>query len=176
MDAHNLCQTPTTYRLLRLEYLVGLLVAAGFFLAHLDEVRWWVALLLFAHIDLIGYLPGALAHRRSPDGRIPRVYYVLYNTMHSLLTQALVVGAWMWLVGPEWALLVVPIHLFGDRGLFGNFVKPFTVAFEPRPHPAVQSALADFATVPWHAWPPAEPGRDGQRMAAGRGPEHGLVP
>ncbi|MFJ5271735.1 hypothetical protein [Streptomyces sp. NPDC088358] len=150
MDGHNLCQTPTTYRLLRLEYLLGLLVAAGFFLAHLAEVRWWVAVGLFTYVDVIGYLPGALAYHRSPDRQVSRVYYVLYNTMHSLSVQGLVLGAWVLAYGWEWALLVLPIHLFGDRALFGNFAKSFTVSFEPVPHPAVQSALRDFATVPWH--------------------------
>ena len=38
--------------------------------------------------------------------------------------------------GAEWALLVVPIHLCGDRALFGNFLKPFRVPFEPAPLPA----------------------------------------
>ncbi|MFF4836301.1 hypothetical protein [Streptomyces sp. NPDC001315] len=150
MDGHNLCQTPTTYRLLRLEYLLGLLVSAGFFLAHLDQVRWWAAAALFLYVDLIGYLPGAVAYHRSPDQRISRVYYVLYNTMHSLSVQGVVLGAWVLLYGWEWALLVLPIHLCGDRALFGNFTKSFTVSFEPRPHPSVQSALRDFATVPWH--------------------------
>jgi hypothetical protein len=150
VDGRNLCQTPTTYRLLRLEYLLGLLTAAGFFLAHLSEIRWWVAAALFLYVDLIGYLPGALAYHRRRDRRISRVYYVLYNTMHSLSVQGAVVGAWVLLWGWEWALLVLPIHLFGDRALFGNFIKPFTVSFEPLPHPAVQDALRDFATVPWH--------------------------
>ena len=153
MDQHNLCQTPTTYRLLRLECLLGLLVAAGFLIAHLDEVRWWPAALLFVYIDVIGYLPGAVAYHFSRDKRISRTYYVLYNTTHSVITQSFVVAAWIWLVRPEWALLVVPIHLFGDRALFGNFIKSFTVSFEPEPHPAVQVALRDFATVPWHSWP-----------------------
>ncbi|MEU8995302.1 hypothetical protein AB0952_11565 [Streptomyces caniferus] len=155
MDTHNLCQTPTTYRLLRLEYLLGLAVAAGFFVAHLGEVRWWVAVVLFAYIDVIGYLPGAVAFRRSADGRIHRAYYVLYNLMHSLGFQGLVVGGWIWAVGPEWALLVIPLHLCGDRGLFGNFVKSFTVSFEPVAHPAVGAALREFATVPWYALTPS---------------------
>ncbi|MGW8881362.1 hypothetical protein [Streptomyces mirabilis] len=150
VDGHNLCQTPTTYRLLRLEYLLGLLVAAGFFLAHLAEVRWWVAVVLFVYVDVIGYLPGALAYHRSPDQQVSRVYYVLYNTMHSLSVQGTVLGAWVLAHGWEWALLVLPIHLFGDRALFGNFAKSFTVSFEPVPHPAVQGPLRDFATVPWH--------------------------
>ncbi|MGI5260723.1 hypothetical protein [Streptomyces angustmyceticus] len=156
MDTHNLCQTPTTYRLLRLEYLLGLAVAAGFFVAHLGAVRWWVAVVLFAYIDVIGYLPGAVAFRRSRDGRIHRAYYVLYNLMHSLAFQGLVVAGWIWAAGPEWALLVVPIHLCGDRGLFGNFVKSFTVPFEPAAHPAVGAALRTFATVPWYALPPSD--------------------
>jgi hypothetical protein len=136
MDAANRFDTRTTYRLIRLEYLVGLVVALVLFVVHLGEVRWLPAVGLFVHIDLIGYLPGAIAYHRSASKRIGRVYYVLYNTMHSLVTQALVVGLWAWLTGWEWALLAVPIHLFGDRALFGNFLKPFTVHFEPVPHPA----------------------------------------
>lgn len=135
MDQANPFETPTTFRLHRAEYLVGLAVSGGLLIAHADEVRWLPALLLFAYIDVIGYLPGALAHRRSPDKRIPKVYYVLYNTMHSLITQGAVAALWCWLVRPEWALLVLPLHLCGDRGLFGNFLKPFALPFEPEPAP-----------------------------------------
>lgn len=136
MDAVNRFETPTTFALVRAEYCAGLALSAGLFLWHLDEVRWPVALALFAYIDVIGYLPGALAHHRAAGGPVPRAYYVLYNAMHSWLTAGAVVALWAWLVRPEWALLAVPIHLCGDRGLLGNFLKPFAVAFEPKPHPA----------------------------------------
>jgi hypothetical protein len=86
---------------------------------------------MFFYIDLIGYIPGAIAFRRSPDGRISKVYYVLYNTMHSMLTQGAVIALWGFTVGWEWALLFIPWHLFGDRGVFGNFMKPFSLPFEP---------------------------------------------
>lgn len=131
MDSHNLFCTPVTYRLLRLEYAVALVGAALLLLQHLTEVRWWAFVALFVYIDLIGYLPGALACRRSGGGPISRRYYVLYNAMHSLVTAAVVAGAWCLLVGPEWALLALPLHLFGDRALFGSFLKPFGVGFEP---------------------------------------------
>lgn len=160
MDARNLFESTTTYRLIRLEYLVGLIVCFYFLLSHLGEVAWLPAVLLFVYIDVIGYIPGAIAFHRSRTKRISKAYYVLYNTMHSMATQAVVVIAWCLLFGPSWALLVIPIHLFGDRALFGNFLKPFSVAFEPQTHPAftrlrqeveqpvgaeapVQSALAD---------------------------------
>lgn len=136
MDAANRFETRTTYRLIRLEYLVGLIACLVLFVVHIDEVRWLPAVGLFVYIDLIGYLPGAIAFHRSRSGRIPKVYYVLYNTMHSLATQSAVIGLWAWLIGWEWALLAIPIHLFGDRALFGNFLKPFAVPFEPAPHPA----------------------------------------
>jgi len=145
MDAKNLFETPATYWLIRLEYAVGLAVAAGFFLAHADEVRWLPAIGLFVYIDLIGYIPGAIAHHRAHGGRIPRAYYVLYNVMHSLATQTLVALAWIWLFGAEWALLALPIHLFGDRALFGNFLKPFGLSFEPVAHPAYERLRRDFA-------------------------------
>ncbi|WP_406002934.1 hypothetical protein [Streptomyces sp. NBC_00829] len=144
MDARNLFETPVTYRLIRLEYGLGLVVAAVLFFAHLDEVRWLPAVGLFVYIDLVGYLPGAIAYRRSPDKRISKVYFVLYNVMHSLVTQGLVVLAWIWMWGAEWALLAIPIHLFGDRALFGNYLKPFALSFEPEAHPAYVGLLDRF--------------------------------
>ncbi len=43
---------------------------------------------------------------------------------------------WVLAFGWEWALLAIPIHLLGDRALFGNALKPFSVPFEPEAHPA----------------------------------------
>lgn len=143
MDHANRFDTPTTYRLLRLEYLIGLGVSIVLLVAHLSEVRWGPAAVLFLSIDLIGYLPGAIAYHRSRTRRISRIYYVLYNTTHSLATHAVVVGLWALLIGWEWALLAIPIHLFGDRALFGNFLKPFAVPFEPAPHPAFARLVAE---------------------------------
>ncbi|MFI7676229.1 hypothetical protein [Actinophytocola sp. NPDC049390] len=136
MDAVNRFDTRTTHLLMRLENLIALGVCVALFVLHIDEVRWLPAVLLFVYIDVIGYLPGALAFHRSPTKRIPKVYYVLYNTMHTFSTQFVVVGAWVLVFGWEWALLAIPIHLFGDRALFGNTLKPFAVSFEPAPHPA----------------------------------------
>lgn len=135
MDNRNLFETRTTYRLLRAEYLVALVVCAVLLVLHRDAVRWWAFAVLFLYIDVIGYLPGALAHRMAQGARISKGYYVLYNCMHSLLSAALVGMLWVWLVGPEWALLALPLHLFGDRAIFGNFLKPFGVGFEPAVHP-----------------------------------------
>lgn len=136
MDAVNRFDTRTTHLLMRLENLIALGVCLALFAIHLDEVRWLPAVLLFVYIDLIGYVPGALAFHRSPTKRIPKVYYVLYNTMHTFSTQFVVAGIWVLVFGWEWALLAIPIHLFGDRALFGNTLKPFAVSFEPAPHPA----------------------------------------
>lgn len=136
MDHVNRFESRVTFRLLRWEYGVALLVCAALFLLHLSEVRWWVAVLLFVYIDLIGYIPGAIAFRRSDNGRISKVYYVLYNTMHSFVTHAVVLGVWAAVAGFEWAFLAVPIHLCGDRALFGNFLKSFRVQFEPVAVPA----------------------------------------
>ncbi|MGI5450827.1 hypothetical protein ACQEVM_34655 [Streptomyces sp. CA-243310] len=136
MDHVNRFESRVTFRLLRAEYAVALVVSAVLFLLHLSEVRWWVAVLLFVYIDLIGYIPGAMAFRRAENGRIPKVYYVLYNTMHSFVTHAVVLGVWAAIAGFEWAFLAVPIHLCGDRALFGNFLKSFHVRFEPVAVPA----------------------------------------
>ncbi|WP_030565783.1 membrane protein [Streptomyces aureocirculatus] len=131
MDQANPFETPKTFAVHRAEYLVGFAVSTGLIIAHFGEINWWVWIGLFLYIDLIGYIPGAIAFKRSGGRPIPKAYYVLYNVMHSLITQAAVVGLWCWWFGPEWALLAIPWHLSGDRGLFGNFMKSFALPYEP---------------------------------------------
>ncbi|MGP2440261.1 hypothetical protein [Streptomyces sp. JW3] len=135
MDAKNRFETKTTFALSRLEWLAFLAVSLVLAFQHHADIRWAVFVLLFAVIDVIGYLPGAIAYRRSPDQRVARGYYVAYNTMHSLVTAGVIAGAWALFVRPEWALLALPIHLMGDRALFGNSLKPFGVSFEPAADP-----------------------------------------
>jgi hypothetical protein len=155
MDAKNWFETPATYTLARLEYGLGLIVAVVLFFWHITAVRWLPAVILFAYIDVIGYIPGAIAHHRAHGRPISKAYYVAYNVMHSMVTQTLAVLGWMWVYRPEWALLVIPIHLFGDRSIFGNFLKPFAVSFEPQRHPAFARLLADLRQSPGpaHAQP-----------------------
>jgi len=156
MDSHNTFETRTTARLLRLEWLAGLGVAIVLALLHLGDIRWPVFIGFFVVIDAIGYIPGAIAYRRSPNGVISRNYYLAYNVMHSLLTAGLLAGAWALLVGPEWALLAIPIHLFGDRGIFGNSLKPFGISFEPVTHKAFADFQRSYASAPRTAPPRQE--------------------
>lgn len=135
MDGKNLFETPATYRALRAEYAVGLGVSLFLLIWHIEDVRILPAILLFAYNDIFGYIPGAIAYRRSPDKRISKHYYTAYNVMHSFVTAAVVAGLWALLVKPEWALLIIAAHLCGDRALFGNFMKQYSVSFEPEPHP-----------------------------------------
>lgn len=145
MDSHNRFDTTTTFALHRLEWLVALGVSITLALLHFGDIRWPVFVGLFVIIDLIGYVPGAIRFRRSASKCIGKGYYVLYNTMHSLVTGAAIAGLWALLVRPEWALLAIPIHLLGDRGLFGNTLKPFGVRFEPATHPAFTAFQAEYA-------------------------------
>ena len=144
MDSHNLFLTRTTYRLLRAEYGAVLIAAVVVALIHLGQIRWPVFVGMFVYIDLFGYLPGAVAYRRARGGDIGRGFYVLYNSMHSFLSAGAVAGAWCLLVRPEWALLALPIHLCGDRAIFGNFLKPFGLSFEPVTHPAYKELLKNY--------------------------------
>jgi hypothetical protein len=150
MDSHNLFMTRTTYRAVRLENAVAMFTAIALVLLHFNQVRWWVFVLMFVHIDLIGYLPGAIAWRKAKGGAIARRYYVQYNTMHSFLTAAVVAAVWSLVFGPEWALLALTIHLCGDRALFGNFYKPLGLSFEPVIHPAYE----EFVNRYEHPAPP----------------------
>lgn len=150
MDHINRFESRTTLLLLRAEYGVALVLCSVLFLVHIGEVRWIPAVLLFAYIDVIGYLPGAIAYRRSPDKKISKVYYVLYNVMHSMIGHAVVLGVWVAVWGFEWALLAVPIHLCGDRAIFGNFLKSFRVPFEP-------AAVPGFAAFDQNLGTPRHP-------------------
>lgn len=138
MDSHNLFMTRTTYRAVRLEYAVAVAACVVLAVLHRGDIRWGVFVGLFAVVDVVGYLPGAIAWRRQPDHVIGRGYYVAYNVAHSLVTEAALAGLWSLVLGPEWALLALPIHLCGDRSVFGNFLKPFGLSFEPQTHPAYQ--------------------------------------
>jgi hypothetical protein len=157
MDQANPFESRTTYRLHRAEYLVLSAVAIALFVVHIHQVRWLPAVALFVYIDLIGYLPGAIAWHRS-------------STMHSLITQSAVIALWGLFVGWEWALLAIPIHLFGDRGLFGNFLKPFNLSFEPTPHPAylkLRAALESRSDVEPMATDTPKPSRTDRQAAVG---------
>lgn len=189
MDQRNVFDTPVTARLHRAEYLVAFAVTTGFAVANFGEIRWPVAVALFLYIDVIGYIPGAIAFHRSATKQIHKAYYVLYNTMHSLITQAAVIGAWCLFVGPEWALLAIPWHLFGDRGLFGNFYKPFGLHFEPVRDPRFAQLLDEVAArsgtrVAPDPLPPVEsdaqapsPEQDDREEPAGGGlPVHSTPP
>lgn len=138
MDHINRFETKTTFGLLRAEYFVGMTVSGALLIWNISEVRWLPAILLFSYIDLVGYIPGVIAHFTKKREPLPKYYYVLYNTMHSFLTQSVVVALWAYFIGWEWALLVIPLHLCGDRALFGNFMKQFSIPFEPKVIPEFQ--------------------------------------
>jgi hypothetical protein len=148
MDSHNRFETKATAALLRLEWVMALVACVALAVIHIRSISWPAFIGFFAVIDLIGYIPGAIAYRRSPGHVISKEYYVAYNAMHSLLTAGAVAGVWMIAVRPEWALLAIPIHLFGDRGLFGNSLKPFNVKFEPVTHPAFAEFERSLAGQP----------------------------
>lgn len=131
MDPRNTFHTRSTYLWVRLEHVAVVVVLSALVLRHAAQVRWPAFAAAFLAIDLVGYLPGALAQRRNAGGRIAPIHHHLYNLTHSYLVAGLMVGLWATLAGGfEWAMLAVPIHLSGDRGLFGNTYKPTQLPFE----------------------------------------------
>lgn len=138
MDKLNRFHSRGTYRLLRLDYFVVMLALAGFVLAHASSVNWTRFWLAFWWIDIVGTLPAYYVYylrRRGEHRSISPRFYTLYNFAHSYTTNAVVIGVWYLLSGElELAMLAVPIHIFGDRSLFGNVYKSPTVSFEPVAH------------------------------------------
>jgi hypothetical protein len=133
MDPKNRYHTDASFLWVRAESLALLAALVVALALHLRQVRWERFALVFLAIDVIGYLPGAIAWRRQPpSGRIAPLYHHLYNLTHSFLTAGVIVLTWAALAGQwEWAMLALPIHLLGDRGLFGNTYKPVELPFEP---------------------------------------------
>lgn len=132
MDNKNRFHTTGTWFLVRAEHIALMVVLSILVAIHAPEVNWGRFIFAFVIIDLIGYLPGAIAYRRARGGSIAPLYHHLYNLTHSYLTAALVVGFWAFAVGGfEWAMLSIPLHYSGDRGLFGNTYKPASLSFEP---------------------------------------------
>jgi len=132
MDHVNRFHTDETWRWVRAEHVALVVVLAAMVLVHHGEVAWGRFAAAFAIIDLVGYVPGAIAYRRGGRGPIAPLYHHLYNVMHSYLVMGALVGLWALVAGGfEWAMLAVPIHLSGDRGLFGNVYKPVSLPFEP---------------------------------------------
>ena len=132
MDNTNRFHTDETWLWVRAEHTTLVLVLAALVALHASDVAWGRFVAAFVLIDLVGYLPGAIAFRRAGGGTIAPVYHHLYNLMHSYLVAGAGVAVWALANGgPEWAMLAVPIHLSGDRGLLGNVYKPVLLPFEP---------------------------------------------
>ncbi len=140
MDKHNRFHTSTIYNLERLDWLVIGAVPLILVILNWRHVDWWLFAAAFAFPDVIGTFPGLYFYygrRNGPHRSIPSVIHKLYNFGHCFATLALFCLGWYLVKGHfEWWMLAFPIHLAGDRSVFGNIYKPFGTAFEPVPHEA----------------------------------------
>lgn len=149
MDKYNRFHTRTIYNLERLDWLVIGAVPLILVILFWREVHWWRFTIAFALPDVIGTFPGLYFYygRRAGSHRsIPNVIHQLYNFGHCFAGIALFCAVWFLINGQhfEWAMLAFPIHLAGDRSVFGNIYKPFGTAFEPVPHEAFVRFERDY--------------------------------
>jgi len=148
MDKYNTFHPRPYYQLLRLDYLSVLLVLSLTAILHLHEIVWWKFLVSFWWIDALGTFPAYVVYygfRKGERRSISRVYYYLYNFAHSFTTNSAVLFAWyVGHGGWEWAMLAAPIHICGDRALFGNTYKPPGLSFEPVRLAAYDRFLAEY--------------------------------
>ena len=140
MDRYNTFHTRVTYTLVRLDWGVLMVLAFALLMLHVREVNWWRFTYAFLFPDVIATFPGLYIYyalRKGPHRSIPLSIHVLYNVGHSFAGVAALCGLWWLATGsPEWAMLAFPIHLGGDRSIFGNIYKPFGTAFEAVKHDA----------------------------------------
>ena len=133
MDIRNKFHTRGSYALMRLEHAGVVMACAALLVLNFDNVDWLRFAAAFIVIDAVGYLPGAITFRRRAGSTIAPAFHHLYNFAHNYLTWAAIVGLWVFQIGGfEWAMLAIPIHLSGDRGVFGNVFKPASLPFEPK--------------------------------------------
>jgi hypothetical protein len=165
LDPANLFSTKWTYYALRAEWFAFMSASIAVFAINVPHhhIDWVAFVLLFAYPDTLGYLPGAIAYRRSKDKRISLWYARSYNFAHSALTAGAVGGIYVAFHGPNWALMAIPIHLFGDRSVFGNIMKMLHVRFEPHePHPVYARVKDELYRPWWELEGAAEPATNGQ--------------
>ena len=148
MDKYNRFHTPATFTLIRLDWAILMSIGIALVVIHWREVHWWRFAWAFAFPDLIATFPGIYFYygRRKGDHRsIPTVIHQLYNFGHSFAGIGLFCAIWWFITGQlEWAMLAFPIHLAGDRSVFGNTYKPFGTAFEPVRHEAFRRFEAEY--------------------------------
>ena len=121
----------------RSEWLLLMTALSAAVLWHRDVVSWPRFALAFTAIDLVGYLPGALAFRRARGSAIAPVYHWPLQRDARLRDG----GAGGLGLDPRGGRARVghagaARHLAGDRGAFGNGFKPSAEPFEPARCPA----------------------------------------
>ncbi len=115
----------------RAENLVGLVISAWLLFLHRRQVNWMTFTVLFAYIDVVGYLPGLARVHQKNSPIIEKPFYWAYNSTHTFFSAIPVAALFVWRDRPRlWSGLAVFIHLFGDRGLLGNFTKAVGSEFE----------------------------------------------
>lgn len=107
----------------RTENMLGLVISAWLVIRNYRKIHWPTFVALFSYIDLIGYLPGLARVYQKKSPEIERGFYWAYNLTHTFLTAIPIAALATWRYGRPWSALGIFIHLFGDRGLLGNFMK-----------------------------------------------------
>ncbi|MEM7050927.1 MAG: hypothetical protein AAF604_14760 [Acidobacteriota bacterium] len=148
MDKFNLFLTPKTYQMVRIDWAIIMFTLLGLVIYNWQEVNWWRFAGAFLLSDLIGTFPGMYMYYAKKKGEhrsIPSIFHDLYNIGHSFVGIGSVAVIWYLVTGSwEWAMLAMPIHLAGDRCVFGNIYKPHGTAFEPVLHDAFKRFQAEY--------------------------------
>jgi len=140
MDRHNTFHTQTTYALVRIDWGIVMGIGLALLFMHWHDIRWGRFTYAFLFPDVIATFPGLYIYYGKRTGQhrsIPHSIHFLYNVGHSFLGVTVICALWWLAAGSlEWAMLAFPIHLGGDRSIFGNIYKPFGTAFEAVRHDA----------------------------------------
>ena len=148
MDKYNLFFTRTIYNVVRLEHFLLLVALSILVILHWGEVNWLRFVIAFLSSDVIGTFPALYWYYKRSTGKnhaIPQGFYIAYNLGHSFLVVGAFTAAWYLVTRQwEWAMLAMPIHLLGDRSIFGNIYKSPRLEFEPVPIPAFRQFLQEF--------------------------------
>src|ERR1700751_5119505 len=103
MDNANRLPTRNKWPWVRVEQVTITLGLSALVVLQRREVNWERFLVAFGVIDIVGYLPGAIAFRCAKGGTILPIFYRLYNFTHNYLIAIIAAGLWAVAVGHvEW--------------------------------------------------------------------------
>lgn len=108
---------------MKYEYLLIFILSVTASIYFYDQINWPNYIILFAIIDVAGYIPGIIWSLAKKTHPTPLFFYRAYNFTHSIAFAAMLAATYFFIFNEIYSTLALAAHLSGDRGVLGNFFK-----------------------------------------------------